>query len=102
MALFLTCLSYTHLASSVEDDDTKQMAKVDGAYMFVSSLFSALLAFGVDPVKAMGYTAIGCLPLFVTFVGLVTDDAKMFGLNSEQWTFIAVLFIGSSAFGMLT
>jgi len=85
-----------------EDDDTKQMAKVDGGYMFVSSLYSALLAFGVDPVKAMGYAAIGCLPLFLSFVGIVADDAQVFGLNSEQWTFIGVLFIGASAFGMLT
>eukprot|EP00984_Skeletonema_dohrnii_P006230 scaffold2239_cov114-Skeletonema_dohrnii-CCMP3373.AAC.11 len=85
-----------------EDDDTKQMAQVDGGYMFVSSLFSALLAFGVDPVKAMGYAAIGCLPSFVSFIGLVAEDAQVFGLNSEQWTFIVVLFIGASAFGMLT
>jgi len=90
------------LTSSTEDDDTKQMAKVDGGYMFVSSLYSALLAFGVDPVKAMGYAAIGCLPLFLSFIGIVADDAKVFGLNSEQWTFIGVLFIGASAFGMLT
>ncbi|KAK1747570.1 hypothetical protein QTG54_001533 [Skeletonema marinoi] len=85
-----------------EDDDTKQMAKVDGGYMFVSSLYSAILAFGVDPVKAMGYAAIGCLPLFVSFIGLVADDAQVFGLNSAQWTFVVVLFIGASAFGMLT
>ena len=85
-----------------EDDNTKQMAKVDGGYMFVSSLFSALLAFGVDPVKAMGYAAIGCLPLFVTFIGLVADDAQVFGLNPDQWTIVLVLFIGASAFGMLT
>ena len=98
----MTCLSCIHLASSAEDDDTKQMAKVDGAYMFVSSLFSTLLVFGVDPVKAMGYSAIGCLPLFATLVSLVADDAQIFGLNSEQWTFIVVLFIGASAFGMLT
>jgi hypothetical protein len=85
-----------------EDDNTKQMAKVDGGYMFVSSLFSALLAFGVDPVKAMGYAAIGCLPLFVTFIGLVADDAQVLGLNPDQWTIVIVLFIGLSAFGMLT
>ncbi len=70
--------------------------------MFVSSLFSALLAFGVDPIKAMGYAAIGCIPLFVGFIGLAADDAQVFGLNPEQWTFVMVLFIGASAFGMLT
>ncbi|KAL7497152.1 hypothetical protein ACHAWT_005315 [Skeletonema menzelii] len=85
-----------------EDDDTKQMAKVDGGYMFISSLFSALLAFGVDPVKAMGYVAIGCFPLFVSFIGLVEDDAVVLGLNPEQWTFVAALFVGASAFAMLT
>ena len=84
------------------DNAKKMMAKVDGGYMFVSSLFSALLAFGVDPVKAMGYAAIGCLPLFVSFIGLVADDAQVFGLNPEQWTVVLVLFIGASAFGMLT
>ena len=87
---------------STEDDDTKQMAKVDGGYMFISSLFSALLAFGVDPVKAMGYVAIGCFPLFVSFIGLVEDDAVVLGLNPEQWTFVAALFVGASAFAMLT
>lgn len=78
------------------------MAKVDGGYMFVSSLFSALLAFGVDPVKAMGCAAIGCFPLFLSFIGLVEDDAVIFGLTAEQWTFVAALFVGASAFAMLT
>ena len=85
-----------------EDDNTKQMVKVDGGYMFVSSLFSALLAFGVDPVKATGYAAIGCLPLFVTFIGLVANDAQVLGMNPDQWTIVLILFIGASAFGMLT
>jgi hypothetical protein len=78
------------------------MAKFDGGYMFVSSLFSALLAFGVDPINAMGYAAIGCIPLFVSFIGLAADDAQVLGMNPQQWTFVLVLFIGASAFGMLT
>ncbi|KAL9179123.1 hypothetical protein ACHAXT_000165 [Thalassiosira profunda] len=67
-----------------EDDDTKKMAKVDGGYMFVSSLFSALLAFGADPVWAMGCTALFCLPLFLSVLDLVSVET-LFGLSPGGW-----------------
>ena len=102
MSLTKSFLRSSHFSFPTEDDDTKEMAKVDGGYMFISSLFSALLAFGMGPVKAMGYTAIACLPLFKSFIGLVEEDAVIFGLNPEQWILLLVLFIGASAFGMLT
>lgn len=57
ITVFLTCLSNT---DSHVDEDTTDACRVDGGYMFVSSLFSAQLAFGVDPIKAMGYA--GALP----------------------------------------
>ena len=82
-----------------EDDKTKKMAQVDGGYMFLSSLFAALLAFGVDPVTAMGYTAIFCIPLFLAVLTLISGD--LFGMSTEAWTFVLVAFIGASAYGML-
>ena len=77
------------------------MAKVDGGYMFVSSFFSALLAFGVEPVTAMGYTAIFCIPLFQGVLDLVTVD-ELFGLSPQAWTAVLFVFIGASAYGMLS
>ena len=56
---------------TTEDEKTKKMAQVDGGYMFLSSLFAALLAFGVDPVMAMGYTSIFCIPLFSAVLDLI-------------------------------
>ena len=82
-----------------EDDKTKKMAQVDGGYMFLSSLFAAFLAFGVDPVTAMGYTAIFCIPLFLNVLDLISGD--LFGMSTEAWTFVLVAFIGASAYGML-
>jgi hypothetical protein len=83
------------------DDNTKKMAKVDGGYMFISSLYAALLAFGVDPVKAMGYTAIFAIPLFQSVIDLSTAD-KILGLSPGGWTIALVVFVGASAYGMLT
>lgn len=84
---------------TTEDEKTKKMAQVDGGYMFLSSLFAALLAFGVDPVTAMGYTSIFCIPLFLAVLELVSGD--LFGMSTEAWTFVLVAFIGASAYGML-
>ena len=94
------CASNLILANA-EDDDTKKMAKVDGGYMFVSSLFSALLAFGADPVWAMGCTALFCLPLFLSVLDLVSVET-LFGLSPGGWMVVLVVFIGASAYGMLT
>lgn len=68
--------------------------------MLVSSLFSALLAFGVKPEEAMGYSAIFCIPLFLSFIDLVSAD-KLFGLSPQAWTIVLVAFVGASAYGML-
>lgn len=67
--------------------------------MLVSSLFFALLAFGVKPEEAMGYSAIFCIPLFLSFI-LVSAD-KLFGLSPQAWTIVLVAFVGASAYGML-
>ena len=37
-----------------------------------------------------------------SFIGLAADDAQVLGMNPQQWTSVLVLFIGASAFGMLT
>eukprot|EP01083_Nonionella_stella_P065164 170502_1 len=85
-----------------DDERTKKMAKVDGGYMFISSFYTALLSFGVDPIASMGYTAIFCIPLFLSVLDLVDDeDQLLFGLSTQAWTFILVTFIGTSAYGML-
>ena len=84
---------------TTEDEKTKKMAQVDGGYMFLSSLFAALLAFGVDPVTAMGYTSTFCIPLLLKILELVSGD--LFGMSTEAWTFVLVAFIGASAYGML-
>ena len=76
------------------------MAKVDGGYMLISSLFSALLAFGLSPAEAMGYSAIFCAPLMLTVLDLCTKD-EIFGLGVKAWTFIILSFIGASVYGML-
>ena len=65
--------------------------------MFVSSLFAALLAFGVE---AMGYVAIFCPPLFLRFFDLMTVD-ELFGLGAGAWSFIIIAFSAASAYGML-
>ena len=107
--LFRICMSsnilFVHMictfsdTDTTEDEKTKKMAQVDGGYMFLSSLFAALLAFGVDPVMAMGYTSIFCIPLFFAVLELVSGD--LFGMSTEAWTFVLVAFIGASAYGML-
>ncbi len=85
----------------IADDETeKKTVKVDGAYMFVSSLFAALLAFGIEPVAAMGYTSVFCIPLLLGVLDLVEVD-ELFGLSPQVWTIIIVLFMGASAYGML-
>ena len=76
------------------------MAKVDGGYMLISSLFAALLAFGVKPETAMGYSSIVCIPLMLNVLDLVTAD-EIFGLSIKAWTIILFAFIGASAYGML-
>ena len=77
------------------------MAKVDHGYMFVSSLFAALLAFGMEPVIAMGYTAIFFLPYILSVLDLVTVDVLL-GMSPQTWSFVLVAFIGASVFGMLS
>ena len=89
----------TSVSDTTEDEKTKKMAQVDGGYMFLSSLFAALLAFGVDPVTAMGYTSTFCIPLFSAVLDLISGD--LFGMSTEAWTFVLVAFIGASAYGML-
>lgn len=83
-----------------DDETTKKMAKVDGGYMLISSLFAALLAFGYEPAQAMGISAIFCAPLMLTVLDLCTKD-EIFGLGVKAWTFIILAFIGSSVYGML-
>lgn len=90
-----------YYACTTDDDNTKKMARVDGGYMFVSSLFSALLAFGMEPVTAMGYTSIFCVPIFMAVLDLITVD-ELFGLSTQAWTVTLIAFIGASAYGMLT
>lgn len=85
-----------------DDNDTdKKMASIDGAYMSVSSLFIALLTFGMSPVESMGFTAIACLPLFLRVVDLITAD-EIFGMSPSSWAAVFVVFIGVFAYGMLT
>lgn len=70
------------------------MAKVDGGYMFISSFYTALLSFGVDPIASMGYTAIFCIPLFLSVFDLIDDeDQLLFGLSTQAWAFILVAFM---------
>lgn len=85
----------------VDDEETKKMAKADGGYMFISSLFAALLAFGMEPVTAMGYTSIACLPLFLTILDLSNFD-ELCGMGRGAWTFVLIAFFAASAYGMLT
>ena len=92
--------AYLPTTSLPGDDDTKAMARFDGGYMFVSSLFAALLAFGVSPTEAMGYVAIFCPPLFLRFFDLMTVD-ELFGLGAGAWSFIIIVFSAASAYGML-
>jgi hypothetical protein len=83
-----------------DDDKTKQMARFDGGYMFISSFYSALLAFGVEPVAAMGYAAVACVPLFFSLLDLFEVD-ELFGLSPGSWMAALAVFCGVSAFGML-
>jgi undecaprenyl pyrophosphate phosphatase UppP len=76
------------------------MAKVDGGYMLISSLFAALLAFGIAPSQAMGYSSIFCIPLMLSVLDLVTAD-EVFGLRKNTWKVILIAFVGASAYGML-
>eukprot|EP00567_Pseudictyota_dubia_P014488 CAMPEP_0197446520 /NCGR_PEP_ID=MMETSP1175-20131217/11453_1 /TAXON_ID=1003142 /ORGANISM="Triceratium dubium, Strain CCMP147" /LENGTH=283 /DNA_ID=CAMNT_0042977653 /DNA_START=85 /DNA_END=936 /DNA_ORIENTATION=+ len=84
-----------------DDDKTKKMAKIDGGYMFISSVFAAFLAFGVDPVRAMGFTSIACLPLMLSVFDLISAD-EIFGLSPSTWLVALFVFIGASAYGMLS
>ena len=96
------CISYYVIFQYIKDDEeTKKMAKADGGYMFISSLFAALLAFGMEPVTAMGYTSIACLPLFLTILDLSTFDV-LCGMGRGAWTFVLIAFFAASAYGMLT
>ena len=92
---------YLYCAPNTDEDETKKMAKVDGGYLFASSLYAALLAFGTDPVTAMGYAAIACLPVFLGVVDLASID-KLCGLDKGGWTFIFLVFFAASAYGMLS
>lgn len=83
-----------------DDEETKKMAKVDGGYMLISSLFTTLLTFGVAPDKAMGYSAIFCLPMMLTVLDLVTAD-EILGLSTKVWSIILIAFICTSVYGML-
>ena len=76
------------------------MARFDGGYMFVSSLFASLLAFGVSPTTAMGYVAIFCPPLFLRLFDLMTVD-ELFGLSTGVWQFIFVVFTATFGLGIL-
>jgi len=79
---------------TADDERTKKMAKVDGGYMFISSFYTALLSFGVDPIASMGYTAIFCIPLFLSVFDLIDDeDQLLFGLSTQAWAFILVAFM---------
>ena len=86
---------------NTENEMTMKMAKVDGAYMFISSLFFALLSFGVEPVTAMGYIAIACMPMILGVLDLVKVDV-LFGMHPQAWTFVMIAFIGAFAFCMLS
>jgi hypothetical protein len=83
-----------------DDDETKAMAKIDGGYMFVSSLYTALLSFGMDAVQAMGFVAIACLPLFLAVLDISTAET-IFGMAPEGWGVLIAVFVVASAYGML-
>ena len=85
-----------------DDDETKAMAKIDGGYryMFVSSLYTALLSFGMDAVQAMGFVAIACLPLFLAVLDISTAET-IFGMAPEGWGVLVAVFVVASAHGML-
>lgn len=68
--------------------------------MFVSSIFAALLTFGVKPSVAMGYSAIFFIPLFLSVLDLVEAE-KLCGLTPHAWAILLVAFLGVSAYGML-
>ena len=83
-----------------DDDETKAVAKIDGGYMFISSLYAALLSFGMEAVQAMGFVAMGCLPLFLAVLDISTAD-KIFGMAPEGWGVLIAVFAAASAYGML-
>ena len=83
-----------------DDDETKAMAKIDGGYMFVSSLYTALLSFGMGAVQAMGFVAIACLPLFLAVLDISTAET-IFGMAPEGWGVLVAVFVVASAYGML-
>ena len=89
-----------HCKIGVDDDDTKATAKIDGGYMFISSLFTAMLSFGMDAVQAMGFVGIACLPLFLAVINLSSAE-KIFGMSPEGWAVFIAVFVGASAYGML-
>eukprot|EP00978_Attheya_sp_CCMP212_P016419 scaffold43007_cov54-Attheya_sp.AAC.2 len=76
------------------------MAKVDGGYMFVSSLFAALLAFGMEPVTAMGFASLACLPLVLAVIDLISVE-EIYGMSPQGWGVVLVAFILASSYGML-
>lgn len=98
---FKLTLQYVSSQYNIADDDeTKKAAKIDGGYMFISSLFAALLAFGMDAVQAMGFVAIACLPMILAVVDLIEKE-EIFGMSPQGWAVVLVAFIGASAYGML-
>ena len=83
-----------------DDDETKAMAKIDGGYMFVSSLYTALLSFDMGAVQAMGFVAIACLPLFLAVLDISTAET-IFGMPPGGWGVLVAVFVVASAYGML-
>lgn len=85
----------------VKDKITETVAKFVGGYVLLSALQIGLLMHDFSPVKTVGYTALGSLPLFFLFCG-ISSAKSILGINVEVWVLGFMMIINFIAIGTLT
>lgn len=80
------------------DPTAVTMASIDGAYMFVSSVVTGLLANGVDPEKVSGYAALCFLPVLIKVRDVISVEAYL-GISTGLWMVAIAVLLGAIATG---
>lgn len=80
---------------------TEYFARMNGDMIFVNGLYSCLLAFGINPVKAAGYAEMGMMPLFWFFPRDIVNVEKVLGLGIDAWIGLKFFIFCAMIAGML-
>jgi hypothetical protein len=82
------------------EPNVNALIRLDGWYMILSAAVTGLLAFGVDPLRMVGYTALAFAPMLVPILDLPISR-NILGMNMAVLSSLLLVIISCIAVGTL-